>query len=266
MRKMWMMAIVGGLCMLVVGAAPAMAHQFTASKLGKSADKGYEEIEIPEKPAQPEFDPERMQEFRLGKFRVLCYTARSKGEVTELESETFESTIKYTRCGWYPQSSNALHVGATFSNKTGLKIIYHANGYVELLGNGEGETYEYQGLGTRETAVLIKISSSKACTIAIPEQTVPIKAVNHPEEEFTAVNYTNVEVENGHLKPFPTGFQKKVVFDNELKGLRFKYIGEQSQCTNLEEFEKQTEEEGGGTGGYKGKLIEEVLNGNLTWE
>jgi len=265
MRKMWLAAIAAAMSLLVVGAAPAMAHHFTASKLGKTADKGYEEIEIPEKPAQPEFDPERMQEFRLGKFRILCYTARSKGEITQLVSETYTSTNKYTRCGWYPQS-NALHVGATFSNKTGLKMVYHANGYVELLGNGEGETYEYQGLGARETAVVIKISSSKACTIAIPEQTVPIKAVNHPEEEFTAVTYTNTEVENEHLKPFPTGFQKKVIFDNELKTLHFKYIGEGSQCTNLEEFEKQSEEEGGGTGAYKGKLIEEVLNGNLTWE
>ena len=78
--------------------------------------------------------------------------------------------------------------------------------------------------------------------------------------------YTNTEVENEHLKLFPTGFQKKVIFDNELKTLHFKYIGEQSQCTNVEEFEKQTEEEGGGTGAYKGKLIEEVVNGNLSWE
>jgi len=265
MRKLWLTVVVAVLPVLVVGVTSATAHQFTASKIGKTADKGYEEIEIPEKPAQPEYDPERMQEFRLGKFRILCYTARSKGEITQLVSETYTSTNKYTRCGWYPQS-NSLQVGASFSNKTGLKMIYHANGYVELLGNGEGETYEYQGLGARETAALIKISSTKACTIAIPEQTIPIKAVNHPEEEFTAVNYTNTEVENEHLKLFPTGFQKKVIFDNELKTLHFKYIGEQSQCTNVEEFEKQTEEEGGGTGAYKGKLIEEVVNGNLSWE
>ena len=51
-----------------------------------------------------------------------------------------------------------------------------------------------------------------------------------------------------------------------MKALHFKYIGEESQCTNLEEFEKQTEEEGGGTGVYKGKIIQEVAGGNLSYE
>lgn len=265
MRKTCIAAMVAVLSMLVVAAAPAMAHEFESSKTGKTAGKGFEEIEIPEKPAQPEFIPERMQEFRLGKFRILCYTARSKGEISEGGTEEFETTNRYTRCGWYPQS-NAIHIGAGFSNKTGLKVVYHANGYVEFLGNGEGETLEYKGLGPRETAALIKISSSKACTIAIPEQTIPISAVNKPEGEFTAVLYSNEEVESEKLRLFPSGFQKKVVFDNELKTMHFKYVGPETQCANLEEFEKQTEEEGGGTGVYKGKLIEEVVGGDLSWE
>jgi hypothetical protein len=264
MRKMWITAVTTALSVLVVAAAPAMAHKFTASKTGKSIGKGFEEIEIPEKPAQPEFNPEHMQEFKLGKFRVVCYVARGKGEITELESETFETVTKYSKCGWYPQS-NSLHIGATFS-KTGLKVIYHANGFAELLGNGEGETFEYKGLGARETAVLIKIPSTKACNIAIPEQTIPLKAVRFPSEEFTAVTYENVETPTERLRLFPSGLQKKVVFNNELRTLHFKYVGEETQCANLEEFEKQSEEEGGGTGVYKGKLIEEVAAGNLSWE
>jgi hypothetical protein len=265
MTKRWITAIAALLSMLVVAVAPAMAHTFTAGKTGKTAGRGYEEIEIPAKPAQPEFIPERMQEFRLGKFRILCYTERSKGEIAQGATEIFETTNRYSRCGWYPQS-NALHVGAGFSNKTGLKVSYYTNGWADIEGNGEGEVLEYKGLGARETAALIKISSSKACTIAIPEQTIPIKAVNHPEEEFTAVLYSNEEVENERLRLFPTGFQKKVVFDNEMKTLHFKYIGEESQCTNLEEFEKQSEEEGGGTGVYKGKIIQEVAGGDLSYE
>jgi hypothetical protein len=263
MRKTWITAVTAVLSTLVI-AAPAMAHQFVASKTGKTVGKGFEEVEIPEKPAQPEFIPERMQEFRLGKFRVLCYVDRSKGEVTELTSETFESVNKYGKCGWYPQS-NALHIGASMS-KTGLKVVYHANGFAQLLGNGEGETHEYHGLGARETALLIKIPSTKACNIAIPEQTIPIKAEKHPEEEFTAVTYTNVETANERLKLFPSGFQKKVVFNHELRTLHFKYVGEETQCANLEEFEKQSEEEGGGTGVYKGRIIQEVVAGDLSWE
>ena len=81
-----------------------------------------------------------------------------------------------------------------------------------------------------------------------------------------AVLFSNEEVENERVKLFPSGFQKKVVVDNELKTLHFKYVGEESQCTNLEEFEKQTEEAGGGTGVYKGKLLEEVAGGDLSWE
>src|SRR6478736_10105637 len=88
MRKTWITAAVAIVSMLFVAVAPAAAHKFTANKVGKSASKGFEEIEIPEKPAQPELDPERMQEFRLGQFRILCYVARGKGEVTQLESET----------------------------------------------------------------------------------------------------------------------------------------------------------------------------------
>jgi len=263
MRKIWITAVTAILSTLVV-AVPAMAHQFVASKTGKSIGKGFEEVEIPEKPAQPEFIPERMQEFRLGKFRVLCYVERSKGEVTELESETFETVNKYGRCGWYPQS-NALHIGAS-TNKTGLKVVYHANGFVELLGNGEGESFEYKGLGPRETALLIKIPSTKACNIAIPEQTIPLKAVKNPEEEFTSVTYSNMEVPTERLKLFPSGLQKKVVFNHELKGMHFKYVGEETQCANLEEFEKQSEEETGATGSYKGKVIQEVAAGDLSWE
>src|SRR6476619_2629750 len=258
MRKTWIGAVVTLVSVLVVSAAaPAMAHEFTSSKNGKFIGKGFEEVEIPPKPEQPEFAPERMQEFRLGKFKILCYTARTKGEIGEGETPIIETVNRYTRCGWYPQS-NAIHVGASFSNKTGMKVTYYSNGWIDIEGNGQGEVLEYKGLGARETAAVIKISSSKACTIAIPAQVIPIKAVNNPEEEFTAVLYSNEEVETEKLRLFPSGFQKKVVFDNELKTLHFKYIGEESQCTNLEEFEKQTEEEGGGTGVYKGKLIAEV--------
>src|ERR1700704_4841941 len=96
--------MVGGLavavCVLAVSAAPAVAHQFVASKTGKTNAKGYQEI------VAPEFEPAKMQEWRLGAFRILCYKATGAGEVTEETSETFTTTTKYSKCGWYPQSSN----------------------------------------------------------------------------------------------------------------------------------------------------------------
>ena len=65
--------LVGGLaaavCVLAVGAAPAVAHEFIASKTGKTVGKGFEEI-IVEPGVTPEFEPARMQEWRLGNTRT----------------------------------------------------------------------------------------------------------------------------------------------------------------------------------------------------
>src|SRR4030081_1808002 len=185
MRKI---RLVGGLavavCVLAVSAAPALAHQFVASKTGKTVGKGFEEI-IVEKGVAPEFEPAKMQEWRLGAFRILCYKATGTGEVTETASETFTTTTKYSKCGWYPQSNNTLHVAAAFS-KTGITVIYHANGYTEAVGNGEGEEYEFKKTEGLESAAYIKISSTKLCKIVIPAQTIPVRAIKHPEDEYTS--------------------------------------------------------------------------------
>ncbi|MCW3029677.1 MAG: hypothetical protein JWN81_2888 [Solirubrobacterales bacterium] len=256
--------LVGGLaaavCVLAVGAAPAMAHQFVASKTGKTAGRGFEEI-IVEKGVAPEFEPARMQEWRLGAFRILCYKATGAGEVTEGGSETFTTTTKYSKCGWYPQATNTLHVGAGFS-KTGIQVIYHANGYTEAVGNGEGEEYEFKKAEVLETSAFIKISSTKLCKIVIPAQTIPVRAISHPGEEFSSAVFSNTEFE---LK---TGvFQKRLVIQNEFKKMKFKYAGEETQCTSAPEFEKLSEEGGGGSAGvYKGSLEERLVGGSLSWE
>jgi hypothetical protein len=252
--------LVGGLaaavCVLAIGAAPAVAHEFIASKTGKTAGKGFEEI-IVEKGVTPEFEPARMQEWRLGAFRILCYKATGAGEVTEGGSETFTTKTKYSKCGWYPQK-NTLHVQAGFSPIT---VIYHANGYTEAVGNGEGEEYEFKKAEVLETSAFIKISSTKLCKIVIPAQTIPVRAVKHPEEEFSAALFSNIEV------PTLKGTQTRLVIANEFKKMKFKYAGEETQCTSAPEFEKLAEENGGGSAGvYKGNLEERLLGGNLSWE
>jgi hypothetical protein len=254
--------LVGGLaaavCVLAVGAAPAMAHQFVASKTGKTAGKGFEEIPV-EKGVTPEFEPARMQEWRLGAFRIVCYKAVGVGEATEGASETLTTTTKYSKCGWYPQN-NTLHVAAGFS-KTGITVIYHANGYTEAVGNGEGEEYEFKKAEMLETSAYIKISSTKLCKIVIPAQTIPVRAVKHPEEEFSAALFSNISV------PTLKGTQTRVVIANEFKKMKFKYAGEETQCTSAPEFEELSEENGGGaTGIYKGNLEERLQGGNLSWE
>jgi len=260
--------LVGGLaaavCVLAVGAAPAMAHEFEASKSGKTVGKGFEEI-IVEKGVTPEFEPARMQEWRLGAFRILCYKATGAGEVEEGASETFTTTTKYSKCGWYPQK-NTLHVAAAFS-KTGITVIYHANGYTEAVGNGEGEEYELKKAEVLESAAYIKISSTKLCKIVIPAQTIPVRAIKHPEEEFSSAVFSNIETPATNMKLFPSGFQTRLVIANEFKKMKFKYAGEETQCTSAPEFEKLSEENGGGsTGVYKGSLEERLPTGNLSWK
>jgi hypothetical protein len=261
--------LVGGLavavCVLAVAAAPVMAQQFVASKVGKTSGKGFEEILVtPGEP--PEFEPEQMQEWRLGAFRILCYKARGTGEVTELSSETFTTTTKYSKCGWYPQSTNTLHVGASFS-KTGITVVYHANGYTEAVGNGEGEEYEFKKAEVLETAAYIKITATKLCQIIIPAQTIPVRAVAHPTDPYSSAVYGNTNHESTNLKLFPSGFQKRLVIANEFKKMMFKYAGEGSQCSSAPEFEKLSEEGGGGSAGvYKGSLEEQVNGGNLSFE
>jgi hypothetical protein len=263
--------MVGGLaaaiCVLAVTAAPTMAHQFVSSKLGKTTGRGFNEIPV-EKGVQPEFNKERMQEWRLGtSFRILCYKTKMAGEVTETESETCTSTLKFSGCGWYPQLSlNHLHVAAKWS-PSGLTIVYHANGWTEAVGNGTGEVYEFKNAELRETAAYINISSTKICKIVIPQQTIPVRAIKHPEEEFSAALFTDIEVPAPKNKTFPLGKQERVLIANEFKNLKFKYTGTETQCSTGAEFEKQAEEGGGGiAGAYLGTLETWVPGGNLKWE
>jgi hypothetical protein len=259
--------LAGGLaaviCVLAITAAPSMGHQFVASKLGKSVGHGFEEIPV-EKGVVPAFEPARMQEWRLGAFRILCYHTQTNGEVTELASETFTTTVKFAKCGWYPTpGQNSLHVAAQWS-KTGIKIVYHANGYTEAVGNGSGEEVEFKNAVVLETAAYVKISSTKLCKIIIPEQTIPVRAIKHPEEVFSAAVYSNEEVPATNLKLFPSGFQKRLVIANEFKNMKFKYGGEETQCATAPEFEKQQEE--GHIGVWKGTFETWVSSGNLSFE
>jgi hypothetical protein len=266
------MRMVGGfavaICVLAVTAAPTMAHQFVSSKLGTSVGHGFNEIPV-ESGVPPEYEPARMQEWNLGSsFRILCYKSKLNGEITETESQTFTTTVRFEKCGWYPSTKNHLHIAATWG-KSGMKVVYHATGWTETLGNGEGETFEYKAK-ILETSAYIKIpsgnsSTMKLCEIVIPEQTIPVRAIAHPEEEFSSAVYSNEEVPVLTSKTFPTGLQKRLVIANNFTKLKFKYVGE-TQCATGEEFEKQSEEGGGGiAGSWKGVVEAWVPGGNLSF-
>lgn len=188
-----------------------------------------------------------MQNFKFGNFKIRCYGAKGEGQITELVSETFTTTTKYTSCGWYPQE-NSLHTAATF-NKSGIKVTYHANGYVVALGNESVEEVEVRTIGLAEVSTAIKIGN-KICTVKIPEQTIPARAVEKPGEEFSAAVFGTF-LNEGH---------KRLLIENEWKNVRFIYSGEGAQCT-AEEFEAKQEGDGG-LGTYDGNLEEWIGKGN----
>jgi hypothetical protein len=92
------------------------------------------------------------------------------------------------------------------------------------------------------------------CVIGWPAQTIPIKAVKHPEEEFSAVEYSVNEVPRpGSKILFPSGFQNKLVIANEFKGIHWEVV---EGCENFTVTK-------GTAAKYNGSLEEEVAKGNL---
>lgn len=238
-----------------------MASMFVGSKTGILAGKGFEEIEKvePHSGEFREYNPERMQSWHFGVFQINCYTESTKGELTEVETNELELTMKFGSCAWYPKPAVNLHTPAKFS-KEGIKVRFHANGFVETLEDGEEVEYKGEILpGAAEIQV-----NGKICHVEILAQTIPIKAIKHPEETFSSVLYSNFTKEIKMSKTFPTGEQEMILFTNAWKGIKYHFGGEENQCTNPEGFEKQSGEEGGAGGGlYKGQTYVKLVGGNL---
>jgi len=233
-------------------AVPAYAHEFAASKYKVAISE-----ETPVKTVAKSSE-ETFQEFTLGKFKLKCGRAGGKGSITSPSSTDLSMHVTYSKCGYYPIPTQELKIGATI--KGGISYDLKVNGAAELEGNESGEELEY---GTkaelRETAATFKISASKFCTIIVPQQIVPARAIKHPEEEFSFVSYANigvpVEATATHEKMFPGLVQHKVVITLALKQIKFKYA-EETQCGELEKTE-------GASGTVKGELTTEVVGGNL---
>lgn len=253
------------LCMIAVMVAPALAAEFTASKLPSTCSeaepcrtKGKGTGEVDEK------HPEFTQKFVIGAFTIECKKAVSyaktpaEGAFTGTKSSIFATEVKFTNClteakfgpftGGLKTSFNAGHP---------VKFVYHTNGFAEL---GSGETEQAVEIGGTETSFKI---AGKICTLALPPQTVPVGAVKKPEGEFSAATYSNEEVAVSEklLKRFPSGVQNKLVIANKFKGMKFHY--ESGQCTGEGGFEEEAKTQEGHSATYTGTLEEEVPGGNL---
>ncbi len=241
-------------CVLALAAAPALAHEFVASKSGKL--KGVaEEGSSKETTIGP-----NTQEMKLGTFKVYCNKAIAKGAATEAASKTFATSVKFSWC-WTPVKFGA-HTGAVAVHMVApLAIEYHANGFVETgseLEEVEGSVTLKGGEAEFKANTGVNVEFEKStCTIKWIEQTIPIKAEKKPELEYSSATFSNEETPATSLKKFPDGFQHFIKVSNSFKGIKYEYEGE--PC---EEWGKGEEETGGG-GTYTGSFVQVLNAGNF---
>jgi hypothetical protein len=258
---------------LCIAATPAVAHEFTASRLpkplsetepGKTKGIGIGSTTIG--------GEERSQELKFGAYTILCAVQTTgktiaEGAVSWATSQTFTTELKFSKClteasygGNIEGTSTNFNVNPETKKSEPVKFVYHVNGFAEL-GSGETESEVEVGSGVSTFTI-----AGKVCKIAWPSQTVPARALVKPEEEFSAVSYfTNeVPVEARKIKQFPSGFKDKLVIDNNFKTMAWSF--EEGQCLGEGGFEKVTKKVEAKSGIYKGMVEEEVDAGNLAFK
>jgi hypothetical protein len=255
-------------CAVCVAAVPALGASVESNFIANIPHKTIS----PEKPAKTSGKTEEAQTFKFGNVTIICQqfnypekyqtgnTALTTGKVEEESSKTIEVGIHFEKCGRIvtanPEPSHDQFVAANFKGK--ITIIYHVNGFGEILGNGEGEEEEFAKATVKETAATFVSATQKLCKVIIPEQTVPLKAIKHPEEEFSAASFSNVFTPTAR-KGFVNNEKESLVITNNFKSLEYKFA-EETQCG---EDESKTI---GTTGVYKGTLNLEIPSGNLGFE
>jgi hypothetical protein len=237
------LGLAASVCTLAIAVSPALAGEFVASKAGKV--HGAEESE---------------QLFRFGAIKIKCQKVSATGSVAGGATQTFATLIKYSKCLTTAKvGSHEIFIATTW--KTPLAIEYHANGFVEtgsMVSEIEGRTVLAGG------SAEIKINTGKTeefekseCHVIWPAQTIPVKAINHPEEEFTAAKYTNATRPHVVSKTFPDGLQHYIVVTNEFKAIRFELEGEPCETWGKEEGPE------GSGGTYNGSFPQILGGGNF---
>lgn len=256
---------------LCAAAAPAIAHEFVASRLpkplseaepGKTKGVGIGEPLIGTTAGLN-------QELTFGAFHIFCAVQTSaktinEGAVSWAVSPVFVTEVKFSKClteasyGLFKSgTATSFNVNPETKKSEPVKFVYHVNGFAEL-GTGETESEVEVGSG----AASFKIGG-KVCKINWPSQTVPARAVVKPEEVFSAVTYANneVPVEAKKIKQFPTLMKSKLVITNNFTTMQWNY--EEGQCLGEGGFEEGITKTEAKNGIYRGKLEEEVAGGNI---
>jgi hypothetical protein len=257
---------------LCTAAAPAMAHEFTASRLPRQlseAEPGKTKgVGIGSSTLGGE---ERSQELKFGAFSIDCAAktsadAISEGAVSWATSQIFATEVKFTKCltkanygNFVAGTSTKFNFNPETKKTEPVKFVYHVNGFVEL-GSEEVESEVEVGSGAASFTV-----GGKVCKISWPAQIVPAKAAVNANGTYSAATYSTKEVPvEAKIKQFPSGFQDKLVIQNEFKDMEWSY--EEGQCLGEGGFEKTAPHEEGKSGVYKGALEETLNAGNLSFK
>jgi hypothetical protein len=219
-------------------ATTASAHQFTGSTSEEVRAEGV-----------------GTQEFAFKPFTIACEAAKS---VKTEDDVTFPSpalylAVKYSHCLTKNAKFHKVElppVKTTFITPVDYEL--HANGFVETGAESES-TSSVENAG----AVEISMKGAFKCIISWAPQTVPVKAIKKPAEQFESALFEKDEETTENLKRFPLGVQDKLLIKSDLKRMTFELS--EGIC---EEFES-TE---GKTGSYAGTLRAELRKGNLGWE
>jgi hypothetical protein len=222
-------------CAFALLATSAMSAEFVASKTGKTKGKNAEESE---------------QVFKFGAIKTKCLRAIQSGEVIEGKSKTIFDHVKFTKC-----TTEAKLGGQPIFLKTRfltpIDFEYHSNGFGEIGGSSASEVKL-----VAPSSIEMKINAIK-CVIEVPAQTVPAKAEKKPEGEYSAVSFSTEEVATTKLKLFPSGFQKKLLIENNLA--QIEWSATEGQCTEFTKTESKS-------GKYTGTLLDELVKGDLSFE
>lgn len=139
---------------------------------------------------------------------------KSKALVTAERSSTFTTEIKLAKCYTEYPEGGGFYGKKYLKLKTPLLLEFHSNGSANA-GGGEADVIIH------EDSADVTLSHSK-CSFEIPDQTIPLKAVAKPEEEYEDATYEteSESVEGGKLKKYPSGFHEELDITMEFKGIK----------------------------------------------
>ncbi len=234
--------LAAAICAFALSATPALAGEFVSSKAGTT--KGSAETE---------------QHFKFGRINVTCYKVRTKGLVAAGSASTYATSVKFGKCLTSARiGTHQFFLRAHFL--TPLAIEYFPNGYVKVgseLKEEGGRTVLAGGTAALKfnTGATEEFEKSE-CEVYIPEQTIPKKAINNPDETFLDATYLNKTQPHKMSNEFPLGLQTYFTVTNEWTGMKYELEGE--PC---EEWGKEEGSEG--IGQFSGSFPQVLGGGNL---